>query len=123
MKKTMKTIVLLAVGGLALAVRSRSGRAPDTFIADRRRRGSERLADLKSFLGAELDSRLRLPHYSDADIAAIRALLTESGAADTVRKSIAALSACARTALLPLPDNPWRGMLDTLVEQMLIRSV
>ena len=52
-----------------------------------------------------------------------RTILTESGAADTVRKSIAALSACASTALHPLPDNLWRGLLDTLVEQMLIRSV
>lgn len=72
---------------------------------------------------AELDSYLRRPHYSDADVAAIRAILTDSGAADTVRKSISALSDCACTSLLPLPDNRWRGMLNTLVEQMLVRSV
>ena len=71
----------------------------------------------------ELDALLRLPHYSDADIAAIRAILTESGAADAVRGSIAALSGLAKNALQPLPANPWRGMLDTLVDQMLIRSV
>ena len=72
---------------------------------------------------AKLDSYLRRPNYSDADIANIRAILTESGAADTVRKSISALSACACSSLLPLPDNPWRGLLNTLVEQMLVRSV
>lgn len=72
---------------------------------------------------ARLDSYLRLPRYADADVTAIRAILTDCGAADTVRKSIAALSACASTSLLPLPDNPWRGMLDALVEQMSVRSV
>ena len=71
----------------------------------------------------ELDALLRLPRYSDADIAAIRAILTETGAADAVRGSIVALSGLAKTALQPLPDNPWRGMLDTLVDQMLVRSV
>lgn len=71
----------------------------------------------------ELDALLRLPHYSEADIAAIRAILTETGAADSVRGSIAALSGLAKNALQPLPDNPWRCMLDTLVDQMLIRSV
>jgi len=72
---------------------------------------------------ARLDSYLRLPRYSDADVAAIRAILTDCGAADAVRGSIAALSDCARAALLPLPDNVWRGLLDTLVEQLLVRSV
>ena len=72
---------------------------------------------------AELDSFLRLPRYSDADIAAIRTILTDCGAADAVRQSTACLSANARAALLPLPDNSWRGLLDTLVEQLLIRSV
>jgi len=72
---------------------------------------------------AELNALLRLPHYSESDIAAIRTILTECGAADTVRQSIAALSGLARSALQPLPDNPWRGILDTLVEQMLVRSV
>ena len=71
----------------------------------------------------ELDAFLRLPHYSDAEVAAIRALLNECGAADAVRGSIAALSSLARAALQPLPDNPWRGMLDALVEQMSVRSV
>ena len=71
----------------------------------------------------ELDSFLRLPEYSDAEIAAIRSILTGCGAADAVRESIISLSASARAALLPLPDNRWRGMLDTLVEQMLVRSV
>ena len=71
----------------------------------------------------ELDALLRLPHYSEADIAAIRAILTETGAADSVRGSIAALSGLAKNALQPLPGNPWRGMLDTLVDQMLVRSV
>jgi len=71
----------------------------------------------------ELDSFLRLPHYSDADVAAICALLTGCGAADAVRESIINLSASARAALLPLPANQWRGMLDTLVEHMLVRSV
>jgi len=71
----------------------------------------------------EIDAFLRLPRYSESDIAAIRALLTDCGAAGAVRNRIAALSADARAALLPLPDNPWRGLLDTLVEQMLIRSV
>ena len=72
---------------------------------------------------ARLNSFLRLPHYSESDIAAVRALLTDCGAADAVRARIARLSADARAALLPLPDNPWRGLLDTLVEQMLNRSV
>ena len=72
---------------------------------------------------ARLDSYLRLPRYTDADVAAIRAILTESGSAETVRNSIAALSACASAALRQLPDNQWRAMLDTLVEQMLVRSV
>ncbi|MBP5586477.1 MAG: polyprenyl synthetase family protein [Lentisphaeria bacterium] len=72
---------------------------------------------------ARLDSCLRLPRYTDADVAAIRAILTESGSAETVRNSIAALSACASAALRQLPDNQWRTMLDTLVEQMLVRSV
>ena len=71
----------------------------------------------------EFDRFLRLPHYSESDIAAIRALLTDCGAAGAVRDSIAALSDCAKKSLLPLPDNRWRGMLATLVEQMLIRSV
>ena len=71
----------------------------------------------------ELDALLRLPRYSEADVAAIRAILTECGSADAVRGSIAALSELAKTALQPLPDNEWRGMLDTLVEQMLVRSV
>ncbi len=71
----------------------------------------------------ELDALLRLPRYSDADIASIRAILTETGAADAVRGSIAALSGLAKNALQPLPDNPWRAMLNTLVDQMLIRSV
>jgi geranylgeranyl diphosphate synthase type I len=71
----------------------------------------------------ELDASLRLPHYSDDDIAHIRALLTDCGAADAVRERIARLSADSRAALRPLPDNLWRGLLDTLVEQMLIRSV
>ena len=72
---------------------------------------------------AKLDSCLRLPHYSESDIADIRALLTECGAAGAVRDSIAALSDCAKKSLQPLPDNQWRGMLATLVEQLLIRSV
>ena len=71
----------------------------------------------------ELDALLRLPHYSEADVAAIRAILTETGAADAVRGSIAALSGLAKNALHPLPDNPWRAMLDTLVDQMLVRYV
>ena len=71
----------------------------------------------------KLDSFLRLPRYSDADVAAIRTILTESGSADTVRKSIAALSDCTSSALRPLPANRWRDMLATLVEQMLVRSV
>ena len=72
---------------------------------------------------ANLNSCLRLPHYSDADVAHIRALLTDCGAANAVRERIARLSADSRAALRPLPDNLWRGLLDTLVEQMLIRSV
>ena len=83
----------------------------------------EAVRRLPSERRGELDAFLRLPHYSDAEIAAIRALLNECGAADAVRGSIAALSSLARAALQPLPDNPWRGMLDTLVEQMLVRSV
>ena len=71
----------------------------------------------------ELDAFLRRPHYSESDIVAIRALLTDCGAADAVRERIAALSAEARAALRPLPDNLWRSLLDTLVEQMLNRSV
>ena len=71
----------------------------------------------------ELDSYLRLPHYTEADVAAIRAILTESGAADAVRACIVRLSDDARAALLPLPDNAWRGLLDALVEQMSVRSV
>ena len=74
------------LGGLALAVRSRSGRAPDTFIADRRRREGERLADLRSFLGAELDSRLFHPAW-------IRAMM---------REEYAGAKMLARTA-----DNLW----------------
>ena len=72
---------------------------------------------------ARLDSYLRLPRYTDADVAAIRAILTESGSAETVRHSIAALSGCASAALRQLPDNQWRAMLDTLVEQLSVRSV
>ena len=72
---------------------------------------------------ARLDAFLRLPHYTDADVEAIRALLTGCGAADAVRESIVRLSENARSALLPLPDNVWRGLLDTLVEQLLVRSV
>ena len=72
---------------------------------------------------ARLDSYLRLPRYTDADVAAIRAILTESGSAETVRNSIAALSDCAKKSLQPLPDNQWRALLDTLVEQMTVRSV
>ena len=83
----------------------------------------EALRRLPAERRSELNALLRLPHYSDAEIAAIRAILTETGAADAVRGSIAALSGLARAALQPLPDNPWRGMLDTLVEQMLVRSV
>ena len=72
---------------------------------------------------SELDGFLRRPHYSESDIAALRALLTDCGAAGAVRDCIAALSANARASLQPLPDNLWRGLLDTLVEQMLNRSV
>jgi len=72
---------------------------------------------------SELDGFLRRPHYSESDIAALRALLTGCGAAGAVRDCIAALSANARASLQPLPDNLWRGLLDTLVEQMLNRSV
>ena len=71
----------------------------------------------------ELDGFLRRPHYTESDIAAVRALLTDCGAAGAVRDSIAALSECAKKALQPLPDNLWRGLLDTLVEQMSVRSV
>ena len=72
---------------------------------------------------SKLDSYLRLPRYTESDIAAIRAILTDCGAAGAVRDSIAALSDCAKKSLQPLPNNQWRGMLATLVEQMLIRSV
>ncbi len=71
----------------------------------------------------ELDALLRLPRYSEAEVASLRAILIQTGAADAVRGSIAALSGLAKNALHPLPDNPWRAMLDTLVDQMLVRSV
>ena len=46
------------MGGLALAAKTLSGRSPRSYIADDRHKGSVRVAELKSFLAAELDSRL-----------------------------------------------------------------
>ncbi len=45
-------------GGLSLAVRKNSGKAPAEYIIDQRRRSAEKVTSLKSFMSAELDSRL-----------------------------------------------------------------
>lgn len=45
-------------GGLSLAVRKNSGKAPEEYIIDQRRRSAEKVTSLKSFMSAELDSRL-----------------------------------------------------------------
>ena len=53
------------MGGLSLAVRSRSGKQPRSYIADHRKRDSVRVSGLKSFMAGELDARL----YSKAWLA------------------------------------------------------
>lgn len=45
-------------GGLSLAVRKNSGKAPSAYIADQRSVSAEKITSLKSFLNAEMDSRL-----------------------------------------------------------------
>ena len=45
------------LGGLALAARTVSGKAPETYIADLRRPADGSLGSLKNFLAGELDSR------------------------------------------------------------------
>lgn len=46
------------LGGLALAVRFSAGTSPESYILDQRRPGAETVTAFRSFLGAELDSRL-----------------------------------------------------------------
>ena len=46
------------LGGLSLAVRRNSGRAPGEYIVDQRDPAAAKVSALKTFLGAELDSRL-----------------------------------------------------------------
>lgn len=68
------------LGGLALAVRQSAGRSPGTYIADLRKRAGGSIADFKSFMGGELDSRLYNPEW-------IRAMMQEgySGAKTLAR--------------------------------------
>ena len=46
------------MGGLSLAVRSRSGKQPQSYIADHRKRTAVRVTGIESFMAAELDARL-----------------------------------------------------------------
>ena len=71
----------------------------------------------------ELDALLRLPAYGPDQVARVRSLLTDCGAADAVRDRIRSLSDDARSALLPLPDNSRRALLDDLVARLLVRAV
>ncbi len=45
-------------GGLSLAVRKASGRAPEGYIADQRKAGAAGLSGLRGFLAAEMDARM-----------------------------------------------------------------
>ena len=83
----------------------------------------EALRRLPAARGSELDALLRLPHYGPDETARVRSLLTDCGAADAVRERIRSLSDDARAALLPLPDNSRRRLLDALVGRLLVRSV
>ena len=51
------------LGGLSLAARKLSGRTPESYIADLRDPSRESLGSLKTFLTAELDSRLFNPDW------------------------------------------------------------
>lgn len=51
------------MGGLSLAVGRLSGKTPSAWIADQRKRSGEHLTELKSFIAAELDSRLFSPEW------------------------------------------------------------
>lgn len=56
-------------GGLSLAVRKNSGKAPGEYIVDQRRKSAEKITALDDFMAAELDSRL----YNQAWIQAMAA--------------------------------------------------
>lgn len=51
------------LGGLSSAVKQLSGRAPDAFISDLRRTDRAGLTSLKTYLAAELDSRIFNPEW------------------------------------------------------------
>ncbi|OQA87858.1 MAG: Aerobic cobaltochelatase subunit CobN [Lentisphaerae bacterium ADurb.Bin242] len=53
-------------GGLSLAVRKSSGKTPSEYIVDQRTLSAEKVTSLKSFLGAELDSRLYSREWIEA---------------------------------------------------------
>jgi len=53
-------------GGLSLAVRKNSGKAPSEYIVDQRTVSAEKITSLKSFLSAELDNRLYSREWIEA---------------------------------------------------------
>ncbi len=97
-------------GGLSLAVRKSTGKAPEEYIVDQRRRSAEKITSLKSFMGAELDSRLYNREW-------IEAMMKEqySGA-----KTLARMTDNVWGWQAVTPDNlsatDWRNLYEIYVE-------